>query len=397
MNSTKLNFKDFALLAVSTLTVLASATIAPSLPYIAQSLSNSEHAQFWAQLGLCIPGIVVALSAAWIGKITANKNSYSGLMIALASYGVLGCAYLLAPTQILVLLLSRGALGFCVAAIMILTTVSLIKGKSAALGQQLLGYQAAAGGFGGVLYMFLANQLTLWFGLAPFGLYAIAWVFALLLWQSQRRATKDAPEKDLPESRTQDHQVSRGFVPGFFLFATLAAIEMLALYALVLQIPLLTTTTPYHLSSGLTLAVLCMSITAAYYGFFQRYMQIETQHMLGMMIVAIGFAILGLAGETIKLITLVISLCIVGLGLGLLRPNLIAWLFSTVSPSLRQPAMGKLTAVFFLAQFFAPMFVYPITEKLGLSAMWLILASATLGAAAVIFVARFKTYVNANE
>ena len=170
MKTLNLTFNEGVLLAISTLTVLAGATIAPSLPFIAEQFSQLTHNTFWAQLAIGLPGICVALSAAWIGKNAAGKNTPALLIIALLGYGVLGVAYLIAPEKLSLLLASRAVLGFCVAAIMIMTTVLLVKDKAPQKSAQLLGYQAAAGGFGGVIYMALANELTQWYGLAPFGL-----------------------------------------------------------------------------------------------------------------------------------------------------------------------------------------------------------------------------------
>lgn len=374
MSSSPVNRQEYILLAISTLTVLSGATIAPSLPYIADNFSQSPHAQFWAQLALCLPGISVALGAAWIGKkTTPNKNELI-LVLALICYGILGCIYLIAPSQLILLLASRCALGFSVAAIMILTTILLIKGKPKEKIQRLLGYQAAAGGFGGVIYMALANYLTQWYGLAPFGLYAIAWVLAVFFWTltpvSSRVKADIQPAPDLDKFMPEQSMLAKSS-PKFTFFAVLAIVEMFALFALVLQVPMLNLATPYQLGFSLTLALLSMSITAALYGKIQSFLSHSSQHIAGLLIIAAGYSILGLSQQNLSLLAFNGILCVIGFGLGLLRPNLVSWLFSTIPPSARHAVMGKLTSVFFFSQFIAPLLLYPLNQLFGLTILWM--------------------------
>lgn len=385
MKAFYLNIYQSILLAISTLTVLAGATIAPSLPYIADYFSQSPHSEFWAQLALAIPGICVAISAAWIGKQSAIKNRPPLLIVALLGYGALGVAYLLAPHQLLLLLASRAALGVCVAIIMIMTTVLLIKDQSPQKSRQLLGYQAAAGSFGGVLYMALANELTQWHGLAPFALYSIAWLFAILLWlllptnqttnTPNEAETKEVKSRETRPNEIQPRDNDHDKKPCFLLFSVLASIEMLALYALVLQIPLLSIASPYLLSVGLTIMLLVMSVTAALYGWLQQIISKATQHALGLIILAIGFCVLASELAMAYSLSILLALCGMGIGFGLLRPNLVAWLFSKMPADQRPRIMGKLTSVFFSAQFIAPFIIYPLVSLVNTQFMWLFFAS----------------------
>jgi Major Facilitator Superfamily. len=388
MSSPTVNRQEYILLAISTLTVLSGATIAPSLPYIADNFSQIAHAQFWAQLALCLPGISVALGAAWIGKKTIPSKNEFILLFALISYGIFGCMYILAPSHLILLLASRCALGLSVAAIMILTTILLIKGKPKEQIHRLLGYQAAAGGFGGVIYMALANYLTQWNGLAPFGLYTIAWVLAVFFWvltpvsynaKTNMQPTPSFLDQSIPE-QSSPSKISLTFT----FFAVLAMAEMFTLYALVLQVPLLNLATPYQLSFGLTLALLSMSVTAALYGKIQCFLSYSSQHIAGFIIIAAGFSILGFNQKNLRLLDFYCLLCVIGFGLGLLRPNLVSWLFSTIPLSTRHAVMGKLTSVFFTSQFFAPLLVYPLTHLLGLKALWMAITFVSTSTAVLI-------------
>lgn len=72
----------------------------------------------------------------------------------------------------------------------------------------------------------------------------------------------------------------------------------------------------------------------------------------------------------------VVALLIGGIGLGILPPNLGAWVASTAPPSMRGRAVGGFTMFLFLGQFASPIIIQPFVQQFGF-------AGAFLGAGAV--------------
>ena len=78
---------------------------------------------------------------------------------------------------------------------------------------------------------------------------------------------------------------------------------------------------------------------------------------------------LQLAASTNNLYGVIAGYLVMAVGFGLIRPNLIMWLFSLVPPAQRGQAMGWLTSSFFVAQFLSPVLFQPVLQLLGISGM----------------------------
>jgi len=130
------------LLVVSTLTVMAGATIAPSLPAIQQHFTEVDNVEYWVRLVLTVPALSIAISAPFVGVIIDKLGRKPLLTLALILYGLAGSSgvWLNALGMIL---LGRTFLGVSVAGIMITATALIADYYTGPARGKFLGLQAA--------------------------------------------------------------------------------------------------------------------------------------------------------------------------------------------------------------------------------------------------------------
>jgi MFS family permease len=78
------------LLLASTLTVMAGATIAPSLPQMQKHFAEVENVELWVRLVLTIPALFIALSSPFAGIAVDRFGRKLLLIFSAAVYGLAG-------------------------------------------------------------------------------------------------------------------------------------------------------------------------------------------------------------------------------------------------------------------------------------------------------------------
>ena len=99
------------LMAVSTLTVKAGATIAPSLPAMREHFAGVANADYWVRLVLTVPALFIALGAPFVGLIIDRLGRKPLLSLVVFVYGLAGSSGFLLNSLGLILL-GAGAAGF---------------------------------------------------------------------------------------------------------------------------------------------------------------------------------------------------------------------------------------------------------------------------------------------
>ncbi|MCC3498259.1 MAG: MFS transporter [Microcoleus sp. PH2017_15_JOR_U_A] len=168
------------LLLVSTLTVMAGATIAPSLPAMRQHFSAVPNADYWVRLVLTAPALFIAIGAP-IAGIAIDRFGRKGLLgLSVFLYGFAGSSGFLLD-QIGLILLGRMLLGFSVAGIMTTATTLIADYYIGVARSQFLGLQAAFMGFGGMIFLTLGGYLADRNWRQPFLIYLMAWLILPLI------------------------------------------------------------------------------------------------------------------------------------------------------------------------------------------------------------------------
>ncbi|MEI5640198.1 MULTISPECIES: MFS transporter [unclassified Pseudoalteromonas] len=356
------------LLLASTLTVMASAPLAPALPGMTAAFTGVSEAAFWTKMTLALPGLVIAICAplvgSWVDRLPAYLLLRSGLVAFIIS-AALGYYW---QFSLWLLLLSRAFMGFAVALIMVAGTTLAGKYLSGEKFSQFIGMQAAFGGFGGVFFMalagFLAQQHWSW----VFAIYALA-LFILpgaWMWIKDPKSAAPTAPSDAPHY---------GLNSSFVGCCGLAFVEVLVLYGLTLYLPFYLTSLSASASDiGLIVAMflLAMSVSSLCYGQLRRLLNVGQAHVAGWLLVALGFVLLSF---TTTLTTVILTSLVVGIGLGAIRPNLVVWLFAVIPLAMRGKAMGIMTTCYFTGQFLSPVMFDPIIAWLGYQGFFLCLGT----------------------
>lgn len=342
------------LLLCSTLTIMASAILAPALPAMAEQFAGWHNAEFWVKMVIALPGGAIAVSAIALGAFQDRHQTLNVIFLYLTLFGIFGTAGFFFADSLWVILMTRAIMGIAVAGLMVSITTVAARFFEGAAFHRYMGLQAAFGSFGGVLFLFVGGLLAdvdwtypFLFHLVAFPLLTLAWVYRLpgRLGGKSRPAAIRSPQP--PQAN-----VSLVTLMGF---AGLAFFEILLLYVIPLYFPfyLIDHFSASATSIGAVLAAIffAIAITSSVYGWIKSALSFWHIHILGIFCIAMGFMLFGL---TASLAVIVIGAALLGFGFGLCRPNLVVWLFALTSPSSRGKMMGVMISCWFLGQFASP-------------------------------------------
>ncbi|MBB5960611.1 MFS family permease [Saccharothrix tamanrassetensis] len=362
------------LLGVSTMTIMASATITPALPGMERHFAGEPHAQLLVRLVLTLPGLLIMLSAPLLARVSGRTRRVPVLAACLALYTVGGGSGLVLDS-LSGLLVGRALLGVGIAGIMTTSTALLADHHPTREHGRVLGLQGAAMGFGGVVALLLGGVLADGSWRGPFAVYLLAVPLLVLVLRF------------VPEAAVQPSEgVSEG---------TPWQRRSLGLYALmflgVVAFYTVPTQAPFWLAevggagpavAGALIAAVNLAMTLV----GLNYRRLHTRWNFAVLAtamfaaLAVGLFLIGSAGT---LWTAGLGMVVVGVGVGLLNPTSNGWLVASVSPGARTKALGLLTSALFLGQFSSPLIAQPVIDTVGLGTTFVLagaLAAVVAGA-----------------
>lgn len=372
------------LLLVSTLTVMAGATISPALPAMRQYFANEPNADYWVRLVLTVPALFIALGAPFAGTIIDKFGRKTLLSIAVFIYGLAGSSGFVL-NSLGIILLGRVLLGLSVAGIMTTATTLIADYYVGATRTQFLGLQAAFMGLGGVIFLSLGGFLADINWRMPFLIYLIAWLILPLIvifLPEPNRATSNT------STQSQIQNEPSSFPWGLLILTYgIALFTQIVFYLIPVQLPFylqkLVNASASQSGMAIALATLFSSISAILYQHIKARLSFISIYTLAFILMGIGYQIISLAQNYGVVL---FGLTIAGLGLGLLTPNMNVCLTSVVPSMSRGKVLGGLTTAFFLGQFTSPIISQPLSQAIGLS--------GTYGyAAKLVFIFAFIAFV----
>jgi MFS family permease len=357
------------LLLVSTLTVMAGATIAPSLPAMREHFATVANADYWVRLVLTIPALFIALGAPLAGTIIDRFGRKPLLSLAVLLYGLAGASGFLLDS-IGTILIGRVLLGLSVAGIMTTATTLIADYYVGAARAQFLGFQAAFMGLGGVMFLLLGGFLADVNWRFPFLIYLFALLifpFILLVLPEPNRA------KSATSPQTDQASATPLPFPWDLLILTygVALIAQIVFYLIPTQLPFylkqLVNASASQSGMAIALATLFSSVSAINYQRIKARLNFVNIYLLSFLFMGIGYVIISIAPNYGIVL---IGLAIAGLGLGMLTPNMNVCLTSAMPPTTRGKVLGGLTTAFFLGQFISPIVSQPLSKNIGLAATY---------------------------
>jgi MFS family permease len=164
------------LLLVSTLTVMAGATIAPSLPKMQEHFDSVANSEYLVRLALTMPAFFIALGAPFVGMLIDRLGRKPLLLIALILYGLAGSSGLIL-NDLGSILVGRAFLGISVGGIMTTATTLVADYYLGTARAQFLGLQSAFMGLGGVFFLSLGGFIADFNWRYPFAIYLFIYLF----------------------------------------------------------------------------------------------------------------------------------------------------------------------------------------------------------------------------
>jgi predicted MFS family arabinose efflux permease len=229
-----------------------------------------------------------------------------------------------------------------------------------------MGFQGAAMGVGGVIFLLLAGYLSDIGWRLPFLTYLLGLlILPGLLW------AVDEPElaknEEARQSKNQGKLPIRRLLPIYGL----TALTIITFFIFSIQLPFYLTAN-FGVSNsqvGLALALQTLSsifVALLYQRLRGRYSFLE---ILALMFIALGvnhaFTVFGNS-----YLMVVIGLLIGGIGLGLTPPNFNVWISSLVPASMRGRAISGFTTALFAGQFLTPIVVQTVSQNYGPTAIF---------------------------
>lgn len=357
-----MNGLKITLLLLSMLTMMAAAIIAPSLPNIALAFQDVPNVELLSKLILSIPALMIAIIAPFAGRYIDQFGRLKLLYSGLVGYAVGGTlAYFL--NDLYLILASRIVLGMSIGIIMTIAMTLVgdyFEGKAR---QKFIGYQSAFIGLAGVFFMSLGGVLATIHWRVPFLIY----LFSLLLLPMSFYFLKE-PNPTLTHSKK--NTTTRN--PLLKVLFPLGTFFMLLFYLFPTQLPFflksIGITEPSFSGNALAINALGMVCSSFFYSKIKQNLSFLKVALIGLLLIGIGcFG----TGVSIRFSSVLVTVFIAGLGLGLSLANLSFWVLELSSPQVRGKSIGVLTSCLFIGQFLSPIIAQPIVINTNLAFLFM--------------------------
>jgi MFS family permease len=348
------------LLLTSTLTVMAGATIAPSLPGMQVHFADVPNTEYWVKLILTIPALFIVIGAPIAGIMVDRIGRKPLLAAAVLLYGVAGSSGFL-MNSLNNILIGRAFLGFAVAGIMTGATTLIADYYLGQARANFMGLQAAFMGLGGVIFVSAGGYLADLNWRYPFLIY----LFALIILPLILRSLFEPSRQVIAVSDVQAQRVSFPWTTLALIYG-IALMVQVAFYLIPVQLPFylksLNNATASQSGLAIALCTLFSSISSLLYGRIKARLGFITIAILDFAIIGIGYVIIGFANSYQEVL---FGLAVAGSGLGLLMPNTTVWVSAITTDAIRGRALGGLTTFFFMGQFLSPIVAQPVSKLVG--------------------------------
>ncbi|PKL58589.1 MAG: MFS transporter [Methanomicrobiales archaeon HGW-Methanomicrobiales-5] len=351
------------LLLSAMMILMGGAAIAPALPLISEAFPDAPDSLI--SLIVTLPSLAIALTGIFIGALSDRIGKIKVLVASVAIFTIAGCSgYFL--TSLYAILIGRVILGIGIAGITC-TTSSLIpcyyEGITRA---RVLGYQAAAMGFGVLILEMSGGLLAGISWRATFLIYLIGIVIlaGVLLTMKEPVLLKNERNTVASDEKFPITPLLLGYITLFlgsmlfflmptkfpYFIATLDAARILGENT--------------ALTSGLFLGVMgcAASIIGIFYGRltwrFHRY----TILALTFILFGVGYCSLGLATS---LAVVAFAVICIGLGNGILMPTILTWIAAITPKQFLGRASGGFSVSLNIGQFTSTLAIVPVIAIAG--------------------------------
>jgi MFS family permease len=354
------------LLFTSTLTIMAGATIAPSLPQIQQVFAEYPNSVILTKFILTMPALFIALFSPIVGAMIDRFGRIKIMFGSLLVYGISGTSGFFID-DIYILLMSRAILGIAVAGVMT-TTITLIADYFKGVERNaFMGLQGAFVAMGGFVSITLGGLLAEISWRTPFLIYLSA--FILLI-----PAFKYLYEPELKRIKPGEHSVPVEPYPQILvaIIFTTALLAMMLFYVIPVQIPFyfkeLTAASNTLIGLAIGGSTLTSTVVSLNYKRIKQRWDFPIIYFFSFFFLGLGFLVIYSVSDYIFLL---LGLLVCGIGMGVMIPNSNVWVVSLSPESMRGRIVGGLTTSIFVGQFISPFLIQPVITLTSTSGIFL--------------------------
>lgn len=343
-----------AVLAAATLTIMAAAIIAPSLPAMARAHAGTPGADVLVRLALTVTSLTIAVSAPAAGLVADRLGRRPVLVTGLVLYAVAGTAALYV-TDLRLLLVTRALLGVAVGGIMTTVGALIADWFDGPRRTRFLGLQQAFASIGGVVFLPLAGLLAELDHRAPSWIYLVSVAivpFAVVAVRDPRARAETGAAGGV-RGRTS---------AGALSVYALALAATLVFFLAPTQLPFLLE--DFGIGPAATGAVIAGStvtgaVGALVFPALRRRIGGPATTAASIALLGVGWLVIGLADTTFLVVA---GLLVGGAGVGFAVPNLNLRLTELAPPERRGRVLSGLVTAVFLGQFLSPLVAAPLIE-----------------------------------
>jgi MFS family permease len=355
------------LLLTSTLTVMAGATIAPSLPALQAHFADVPNVDYLARFVLTLPALFVASCSPLAGYIIDRFGRRRLLIASVTLYGIAGTAGAIVD-WLPAILLSRALLGVAVAGTLTATTTLIGDYFAGADRSRMMAWRTTAVNGGGVLFMALGGVLASLNWRGPFFVYLLALVLLPLV----LRFLHEPPR--VTRAQAAAARAAGAVLPPvpWLLIGMLGLLTFFyswIFYVIPTQLPFLLREIgigdPGLAGLAMASVLIGTSGMSLFYPRLQARLGQPLLFLLGFGIKAAGYAAIGLT-ESLPLVFA--GAVVAGLGLGIVMPALAVTLLNAAPEHVRGRVMGGNSTATMLGHFTSPLLSQPIVAAFGLPA-----------------------------
>ncbi|MEM7116956.1 MAG: MFS transporter [Chloroflexota bacterium] len=356
------NPRNLTILLGSTTTVLAATIISPALPGMAAAFADTPDVDFLVRLTLTMPALFIAVGALFAGVLLDRIGRRPVLLASLVLYGIAGTAGFFL-NSLVAILVSRALLGLAVAGIMSGFTTLILDYFQGSDLNKFLGLQGAFIGLGGMLFLLAGGFLAEIGWEYPFLIHLFAFLIVPgVLWSIVE--PEQTAVSNTPTTNTTSPFPWRKLLP---IYVT-AFVGMVVFFIFPVQIPFYLAESGDVSSSQVGLALSLNTLASVVFALqYQRLKErFSFQFIFALIFLTFSLNHFIVAASSSYLIV-VIGLLVGGVGIGLFPPNNSGWLATLASAEIRGKAVGIMTSMIFLGQFFSPILTQPLVTRLGLA------------------------------
>jgi MFS family permease len=394
------------LLAASSLSIFAGATLAPALPAMSENFRDVPNVDLMVRLVLTLPALFIGLLSPFVGLIVDKMGRKRVLIVSILAGAVAGISGFFVET-IGLLLAGRAILGIAVAGSMTSATTLIADYYEGPARSGFLGLQAGIMGLGAAFVLAVAGIMADISWRTPFLIYLVPFIVlpfvVLYLYEPKVDQWCDEDVAALGDGAAcagaAAREDQRFGVPiakkepipyGLLSFIYAAVLVMVVLYFTIpIQLPfyLLEKTQASATQSGLSVSVATLFFALSSMFLAKRMAKLDhiTVLLLGFSLIGIGMALITVSeGSAIMYPGLILA----GTGIGIAFPNLYVWLANSAPVAIRGRALGGMNTALFLGQFMSPIIAQPVVASFDLGRLFLISAILCLALVPIIFAAR---------